>query len=683
MEHLPLILENQSPFSRQHWATVTIPATLGNNLREECKFVTSTGVEWRAVKGRTLGAKTTFRIYADIGGKEKVKGNLINSPISPNPDEIPAFTPHKWVTDDLEALIPSISNANFSEQFLEVPTLIDSSPAHQRWHIRKSDRNRGLIFEFWADIFHNDPVVEAKGKIVWSDRTDPNPNRLFPAGTLKLELGEFFVLDFAKKKGMSSAVKQHSSSKWKSILNDNEITLNDGAGIPLSLNILCFTKEEVDFNGDPEDITNEDVKGILNLQAGALGPISTLSLDWRGRWTSNDNIPRIGWNPYSIKEDMAKDLEDWENSLEVNTGLFGPCKFGIGKSPGQTGDQDDFGATKGTYVISLHNLKFIPVFQYAAYTELFRGVNHYEEDGSPLKLDKHPGWTTWNCKTHFPSSSDRLGKTWEAPPGTGWDGYDDQHRSQNTFAAYAMLTDDPLIDDQIAHYLTTDRACHRVKFNHWGPGAARAQGRQLQAWSQMLRLSDDPKWKEIIDIRAANVASNPPLNINNEMRVLQFAGPDGRKAVYKNGELTTYAVMWEHGLAAVGLYNLYKQHPTEDVKKSLTIVCETLLKFGYFKDNETYYTVDDVAYDNGDAPSKGMNAANVWNRIGENPKTQQIIARPYVGGTGNWTFAGILTAKEFLNISNEDLNNYIDSHTHRHEASTRFDAEWWATVKEV
>ena len=578
-------------------------------------------------------------------------------------------------------MIPSISNANFSEQFLEAPTLIDSSPAHQRWHIKKADKIRGLIFEFWADIFHNDPVVEAKGKIVWSDRTDPNPNRVFPAGTLILELGEFFVLDFDKKKGMSSAVKSHSSSRWKATLNDKEITLNDGAGIPLSLNILCFTEEEVDTHGDPEDITNEDVKGILNLQAGALGSISTLSLDWKDKWTSSDNIPRIS-HPSIILEHMSEDLQEWESSLEVNTGLFGPSKFGIGKNPGQTGNQDDFGATKGTYITSLNNLKFISVFQYAAYTELFRGVNHYEEDGTPLDVDKHPNWTTWNCKTHN-SGSDKLGKTWYAPPGTGWNGYDDQHRSQNTFAAYAMLTDDPLIDDQIAHYLTTDRACYRVKHPNNGPGASRAQGRQLQAWSQMLKLSYDPKWKEIIDIRINAIANNPPLNIENEMKVLAWRGPDGRKLIYKDGELTNSTSMWEHGLAAVGLYNLYKQHPTEDVRKSLTIVCETLLKFGYFVDNELYYTVDDVAYDNGNAPSKGMNALNVWNGQGENPKTQQIVAKPYVGGTGEWTFAGILTAREFLNVSNEDLNTYIDSHTGRQEAFTRFHAEWWATVKKI
>lgn len=681
MQRLSATIQNLSTFDRQHWAVVTFPKEKAKDFGVECTFVTRTGMSWRAVRGVTVGGKTTYRILTDIGGSEKVAGALINESIS-SLDTIPAFKPHKWVTDDIAALIPSLKEAD--EEFISLPKVIDSSPAHQRWHIKKKDLSRGLIFEWWADIFHDDPVVLCKGKIVWSDRTDPSPNRTFPQNTLSLSLGEFFVLDFASRKGMSPATQNYpvsNKSQWVSVLNDKNITLNDGAGLPLSLNMLCFTQDELDPNGDPEDITQEDVKGILNLQAGAIGGIASISHDWGSHWLSGDNVPRIG-NEGLFELDMAMDLEKWEDSLQVNTGAFGDTLFGLGRTPGQTGNQDDFGATKGTYLISNRELKFVPAFQYAAYTELFRGVNHYELDATPLKVENHPNWTTWNCKTHS-SGSDKLGKTSVAPPGTGWNGYDDQHRSQNSFAAYAMISDDPLIDDQIAHYLTTDRACYRVRHPNNSPGAARAQGRHLQAWSQMLGLSDDPKWKEIIDIRINAIANHPPLNIENEMKVLSFRGPDGRKLVYKNGELTSSTSMWEHGLAAVGLYNLYKQHATEDVRTTLTTVCETLLKFGYFKDRGVFYTVDDLAYTNGNAPSNGMNAANVWDRTGENPKTQEIVAHPYAGGTGDWTFAGILTAREFLNIQDNELDHYIDSHTGGMEADNRFHAEWWATVKNI
>ena len=677
-------IRNLSTFRRQHWATVTFPRTAVADYSVECTFITYNGMRWRAVRGRTVGNKTTYRVQVDMEGSEEINGKLANEPIQ-TLDKIPPFKAHKWVVDDIQALLPSIGPEEELLSFNE----IDASPAHRRYHIIKKDVSRGLIFEWWADILHDDPVVPCKGKIVWSDRNDPRPNRLFQAYTLTVRAREFFVLDFADKKGMTPAIKDDEGA-YVAALNDKLITLNDGAGLPLSLNMLCFMNKMPDNAPDPEDIRDEDVQSIQNLQAGAMGGMVSIAHGWEDKdWLSAENAPRISSEEH-YNLGRADDLRRWEDSLRINTGLFEPNRFGIGKTPGQTGNQDDFGATKGSYLIRDKDLRFVPAFQYAAYTELFRGFNHYEDDGSKLDLENHPNWVTWNGTTHWHTSvsTDRLGKDpamWTAP-GTGWWGYDDQHRSQNSFAAYAMISDDPLIDDQITHMLTTDSACYRIRFPSYGSGATRAQGRQLQAWSQMILLTEGQQredWRDIIDIRLGAMQTIDTLNLNGPMKVLSKGGPDGRKRVYRDGELAGWTSMWELGLAVVGLYCLWKKHPTAVLTEILTKVCNTIVQFGYFKEGNTFYTVADLAWFDGEVPSGGMNVGNTWDWQGDDPRTQQLVADPGAGGVNSWTFAGILAAREFLDAKDIQLDHYIQSITGGNEATSRTAGEWWSIVERV
>jgi len=654
------VIENLSNFSRDHWVTVTFPTKKVQDFGTECRFTTEGGSIWRAVKGKQSGNKTVFRIYAEIGGGETVKGMLQNKPFTPE-DKIPAFKAHAWVMDDPMELMPELYGMDC--EIVSPPKIVDKSPAHMRWHMRMKVPTHGLIFEWWADLLHDDPVVPCKGKIVWSDRNDTRVNRTFDVGEFKLAVGEFFVMDFEKRKGIQPPI-QVDPSRWVSVINDKLVTLNDGAGIPLSLNLLAFTRQEM-TDQDPEDISWVS-KSLQNMQAAFLGDIVGACTEWDGEWCAADNVPVSYPGSYY---DAMSDVQMFRDQMSVNMGHFEPIWVGIGKTPGQTGAQEDFAATKGTHVVLSQQPAFIPALQFASYYELFRGINHYESNGEPLKADDHPNWITWNGVTHWHGgvSPDRLGKEGSAPPGTGWFGYDDQHRSQNNFAAYAMLSDDPLIDDQIDRQFEVDKACYRIKNSRWGAGAARAQGRHTGAWAQFLTVTEGARregWKDLIDKRVNLSLSQTSMNVNGDMKALSVKGPDGRKQIYRNGELAPTVSMWEHGLAMVGLYNTYKQNPTEELKELLTKVANTMLKYAWFNQNGKNYVVADIIWNDGnDVEMKTSN-------------TQEIIFTEGGSGVTTWTIHGLRAAREFMQWSDSNLNKLLGG-----DPGNQGAVEWHAVAK--
>jgi hypothetical protein len=113
--------------------------------------------------------------------EEKVRaaGKLINE------KHLPAdgYSFHPWIMDDLVALLPQMGVKRDGVEKWAVltsgPELQDWSAAHQRWTVTQSIPEWGLHFTWFADLLHDDPVMHCWGKMIWSDRTDPNYNRRF------------------------------------------------------------------------------------------------------------------------------------------------------------------------------------------------------------------------------------------------------------------------------------------------------------------------------------------------------------------------------------------------------------------------------------------------------------------------------------------------------------------------
>lgn len=679
-------LTNTSPLPREHWAVVTFPRPLAASFGSEATFVTDNGARFRAVRGRTVGMKTVYRIRAYLGGSETVHGSL-----KPNKHSGAAesYKFHEWVSDDFSALVPSLGaritgQGDYWDRDHTSPFLLDSSPAHTRWGLRRWIPEAGLIFEWWTDILHDDPVMPVWGKAVWSNRQDTAFNKGFEF--LALRSGEQIALDFAKRNGANTPMRDpHGLSVI--VLNSAPLAFQDGAGLPLSGAMLAYVTPKATDPApkDPEDWNEPLVRSINNLKAGAHGPIVGVCLEWNTHWLAANNVPRFreGY--------QSRNNAEWNRFVQdqdVPAGWFALRPVGIQREPGQTGAQEDFGATKGTHAVVDGDARSLRILQYSVQSELFRGFNHYEMNGTPLDLGRHPSWVTWSGVTHYHPgvSPDRLGKGPNAAPATGWWGYDDEHRSQNNLAAYLMLTDDPLMDDQLKHLVATDRASYRMRFPNYGGGATRAQGRTAGAWAQFVGLTEGPErqhWVNIIAARMnASLHLNPAINVNGPMKVLAWGGPDNRKQVYRtDGTLGPWTSFWEHGLAAVGIYNAVKAQPDNaDAREILTRICRTLATFACFEENGAWWTVADCLWSEGAAPPGGLASTN----------RALTCDRNFASGVTSWTFAGLLVAREFLAsvpgtepVLLNKLTLYIAAITGGVEAHNQTTAEWWAIVRTV
>jgi hypothetical protein len=671
-------LYNLSPFPRNAWATTTFPAPLAERFGPEATFRVDDDQEWRAVRGRTIGMKTVYRIQNWMGGSEALTGTIIPKVHHRASD----FILHPWVSDDINALLPGIGSLVNGQvrknEGLTALRLVDHSPAHQRWWVKVRIPEEGLLGEFWMDLLHGDCAIPLVGKVVWSDRKDRNPNKAFEL--LSVQAGEMLELDFRDAHGIQPPLRV--DGQWITVLNDRPIVLNDGAGLPLSGHMLAFVSPKAEEDPGPAvgDWMEESVR---NLMAARFGPVVGVSHDWEGSWLAHGNVPRLDRVP--SPRDFDEEWDRFQQKLQVRAGWFAPRPIGCTQTPGQTGDQEDFGATKGTRMVTCLDPRWLRQAQYAVQAELFRGFNHYEETGQPLNLMLHPKWTTWNGGTHFRESvsPDSLNKDRTlAPPGTGWYGYDDQHRSQNNLASYMMLTDDSLMDDQLRHLVTTDRASYRVKFPSYGSGAARAIGRTTGAWAHFLTVTEGETrdhFLKMMRLRLNVSRENPSLHVSGPMRMLAWGSPDGRKPIVDGeGKPGRWTSMWEHGLAAVGLYADLKQlgeGEREDAEFILRTICDSMARFAFFNDDDTWWTVDDMLWSDGAAPPGGLVAGS-----------KHFTHHVGVQGVGNWTFAGLLVAAEVLGRTHpraEELRGYIEAHTGGVEAGTQRDAEWWAAVKTV
>lgn len=673
-------LANVSPLPRRHWGVLTLPTDLAGALGNEATFVADDGRRWRAVRGSTKGCRTVYRVRTQIDGNELVTGQIVPEA---HPDA-GALVPHRWVSDNVQALLPKLGvrvqdglghRDYWTEESLALE-LIEQTAAHHRWRLLQRIPELGVYFEWWADVLHDDPVLHVFGKMVWSHRADPRPNRTFQF--VAVRSGELIVFDYMTRHGGGEPMAMPGGG-WMRVLNREPLNLQDGAGLPFSGAMLSFVSGSL---GTPADPSQGDAD-LANLLAAARGPVLGVSHEWNGHFMANRWTPRF-------RASRPRDNLGWQVFLQRMLSVASwtaPREFGSSMLPAGTGDQEDFGATKGTEAVTQFDPRFIYRLRYSVQAEILRGVEHYEDSGKPLRAQDHPSWVTWSGLTHWHTgvSPDRLGKsTPPVPAGTGFVPHDDQHRSHNNLAAYIALSDDPFADDLVRHLATIDEAAYRVKFPASGVDAARAQGRTAQALAQLASIVDQDTAARLLAVtnaRLAPINANPTLHVAGSMKVLAYGTPDSRKAVFNpDGTRGRWVSLWEHGLALVGLYVNWKQTQHPALLQTIRTVAATVARFGCFLHEPSgqpaqWWTVSDVLWTDGEAPAAGVVAGS-----------NAIVAAPDAGGVRSWTFAGLLVAREVLGPAHElatKLAAYTDAVTGRIESDNPRTAEWWAAVATV
>jgi len=690
------VVENLAPHPRDRWARCGFPkrAVDAAQLGEEATFTAIDGRTFRAVRGRTIRDQSTmYRVLTQLRASERLEGVLS----APPPSEIhPTFALHPWVADDPAELIPSVivrkDGVDYASGPPKVLEMVDSSPAHQRFYLRSQVDELGMVFEWWAEFCHLDPVVECWGKLTWSNRADPND--AIRVDGVALKAGELYVDSFAKAKGMAQPFA--AGRDWITVVSGPR-SFADATGIDFAGQMLAFVTNPstLPIDLDLEVDTGWISWSIRSLVAALSGrPVVGSGVDlWDGNFLAAKNLPRVIETPPLVIPEFKWDWGRFEQTLERAGDFYDERRFGIGRQPSAAGDKEDFGATKGTYVVVGREPKALHMLAYSAYADVYRpGAGFFEPDAAgtlvPLDPDAHPDWQTWSDYTHYHPgvSPDRLGKTasgfgFPNLDATGYAGYDDQHRSQNTLCAVLALWDDPLAESIIQMRSIPDQKMLRGRV-----GATRAVGRLSGAWSQYVLLLDDGtarrRFLDRIDEKLQVVHDKSLLNAPGPVKVIAKGGPDPRKQVYyppshaRVGELAEWWSVWEHGLYAVGTYNLWKATARPLAFAGLRQVCTTVVDFALFQERGAWFLADDVVWLDGGWPLAVSLVRS---------DSRQMVVSPGIGGTTGWAFCAVLIATEVLRQDElrDKAKAAVRYFTGGREASDRRVAEWWACVATV
>ncbi len=669
-----LALLNLSPLPRTHWTRqIAVPwsaptgkAVGSAELPIGARFLCDDGREFLAIRGEDVGRHSaTYRIRAALGAGERVEGTLLGD----QDVVVPPWAVHPWVTDNLAALFPlaGLMAADGSMQqcdyMLEGPTLVGYSMAHQRWYVRCASPALGLVQEVYADILLGDPVVHLWGCVTWSDRRVPARTKLFQ-GLMGLSSGERLAIDYADRHRW----QQFEHAGRQVVLFGRDIAMIDGGSVPFSGSILAFRGPGVAYPdwtpGSPDEADAQ------NLLAAQHGPILGVCEEWAGSWLLTGHTPNHSGLPVQ--------------QGGVGAGLFAPRPQVCAPWPGQTGDQADFGSTKGTGAVSGFDPRWIYEAIYAAQSDCFRGQRHFEADGTALDPAKHPNWITWGGRTLYAlwdkSDDATLGKDggyWPENPQGGYEGYDDEHRSQNTMAAVIALCGDPLLISQMLHQSTVDVCSYTHK--QGSIAAARAEGRLSQTWAHMAMLLPGEAQRravEMLDKRFALAKTAPLLNVSGPVKVIANHDPDPRKPIRDPaGNLLPTWTVWEHALHLLGAF-LASSQATDRAGAWATVekLARTIAEFGCFRGRDGLWRVcSDLEY-------KNDGAAVILDEA-----SPSVLAATNAGDVRSWTMVGLLVARDVL-PSSDPLQAKLDACIAAMGVDVRhpFDArtaEWWAAVR--
>jgi hypothetical protein len=554
-------VHNPSDVERKAW--VDIPTQYDANMPKRWEF--ADGRPGIIVKGEDIGDQTTMlHAYVKLGPKETFDLQIV--PVA-TPDIQPLpFQMSSWIGDDqgVKDYFPKILIKRPGQpgalSDLEAPVFsqVEDNEARKVFHLNGRVPESMLVFDGYYYVYNGQDAIRFEGTFTNSDpRKSDIDEHIQHIGFV---LREFFAMEHREHFGCYYP--------WRSPDGNYHIVVAAGDRV-------LADRQQIPFYGwvlaGPADQNNVDLHSVETRER--LSWLSAYSARFWGDGYDHDGGEPVGigeytdWGPFYRLPLAPQDRGHGRLAryfAEVTEGrrdLYDQRPMGLAKAAGQTGSQQDFGASKGNEIVVARLPEGIAMLRYNA-TDYFRPFHSKQVNGQPISKESNPQLWTWSqlpIGTTEPGPADDLGKgflgVW--PPwrtGTGYTGQDDQHRSQNTFHAAYALTGLHSLKAVLFDFLQTDRTLVPGRV-----GAPRAIGRLFGAWAGELRVA--PKaWHpwvfEVMRSKLGTVDRNwtgKQVSADRPIRVLGTM-TDTRTLTDADGNAVTAWVVWEHAIAAMGLY---------------------------------------------------------------------------------------------------------------------------------
>jgi hypothetical protein len=641
-------------YPRTQWTSFTVPLT--PDVRKGNFFSLKNGSKtYYAVGGQILGEQgRELHALVDFQAGEFIKGlQLIGEDTTvPFP-----YAESSWVLDNLEAVIPwpvILKPAAFDTEEpdpgqgpldKEIPgrpdlvevrpdkikalaeaKLVEQNAARRVYHLRQRIKGTILVWDCYLYIYNQQDLVEWDWTLtagVGSDAKREDFEGLY------IEAGEIVAVEYAKRLGVGTVFLDPADGRWKIPLMGRDY-IGYSQQVAYMGYTLCLPDREMKdyIDGSPRNLLNVIVQNptrVNSLLAAMEGPaIGCLGAgEWDFNFLSLRRIP----NPDRSAKDRERlraiygtddlmtiaeiDLERFEASLNYSGNYWDSRPEGLKQNAGTTGDQEDFGAVKGTFTLCTGNPGWIWSVFLEGITSHLRPGHYREADGSPVMYKDHPDWATWSQLTDHRLGSDFLGYTARNSAGWldfdhrgGWGGADDQHFShRNEAAAYALRPRywmKQLIEDRIQVFGAGHPPKDTTLGRRWG--APRAIGRTMHTLSDDYILTGNSDSSEIVKGRFEFALKNwfgsqvsgpvKVLGTVTDLRALRTPPREG--APY--GDPVRCWVVWEHGLATHGLKAVENVFQLELAAKINYEICRTVVAYGHYTDFNGENVCSHVAY---------------------------------------------------------------------------------------
>lgn len=571
------VLANLSGVPRKQWVDVAVPATDAAPMAALCRFDPQ---GWIAYRGKAIGQHSVlYHVLADLQPNQRVTGHFTN--VSNAASSLPPWGMSDWVADDTFAVlpVPVLRDLQGVEHRLLTPRfelVEDSSPARRVIHLAGRLGTSPMCFDAFLYVYAAQDTVEMEASFSCSDPAMGNAMSYDFAG-IWLESGEYPQLDYRNRLGLPAPMLQmslptHPSfGRWVQFIAGAR-TLGRGEGLHVSGAMLCMPRA-----GRQPSPMSYGVSGMLMqwtmadrtrvLSARYDGPAVGLWRDWAGKWLAFGMTPEV---PIPFRgdggaTDAAASWAVFQGMLQQPADMFTQRPRGLFANASSTGAQEDFGASKGSYAVTVGDPTWIHDAGYSVTEAMMRAMHYREPDGSRVLYVNHPTLQYFNQLPNCRTTGDPLGYPCPLPyvwPNTGWTTWDDQHRSQNNLNALYALTGRHALLAQLRDLAEVDKAM----VPNW-LDSPRAEGRLQMAWSNMLLLLDTPQ--ERLALRQAMLDRVQTL-LNNWPGAPFYGDPAHPIHAIEVGSDPTFLepgtqtrvpalVVWEHSIATMGFYAAWLQ----------------------------------------------------------------------------------------------------------------------------
>lgn len=563
------------------------------------------------------------------------------------------FTLSNWVTKHLAGTVLRIFVT--LEDDTELLLWGDGSRKHIRAtpHVQVFELDSYVVQGFkvkqYLTAFTEMDHVEFKLGLNWHDRNDPSYGKRVKR--VRLECSDEFVIHYQNAMNLPKATYLPQIDVWRLDLIPGPQEFSDGQGFELRGYILTAPEELLTGIDDLTDRRLNNLNAVRNgnQSFGGVGEVVGLAEDMNfdGNWFR-------GFLPKNLSGQANYQGMFWEPKL------LGLRSRGSSKIPGQTGGQEDFGADKGLEATVLGQASWLTYIK-GAIVSRYRWYNLHEPNGDRVEASKHPNRKTWNMATFHPHSTDLLGKAQNAsrPDGTGWSGFDNQHRSLNNDLTYYVLTGDELILDTILNMLEADYAQTSYDL------ADREVGRMFDFWSKCLRvlpildsvkLKDhtDKKFTELLSkFRGRFFTNSPERNVN----VLQvIIDPRSNVVNPVTGKIEPCWIPFQFAQKIVGVYSYYMETKDPRAASLLSRLSETFLRYGVFKQGNLWYPVMFERYRTGLPSGQNVNNNEMCPEEGMplppesfNTESWEVKIDPFYSQSWwDWVCPAVQVAREFV-----------------------------------